>query len=96
MHRALELVSLAFVAVVLSACSSEPTWYDQSKELKHEKEARVQRLVDQGMDVLKAKQAVDYESMQRNTERGDPTKGEGVQPVEGRALQEALSRPPGQ
>lgn len=96
MHKILEIACLAGVAVMVSACSNEPTWYDKSKDLKHEKEARVQRLVDQGMDVLKAKQAVDYESMQRNTERGDPTKGEGVQPVEGRALQEALSRPPGQ
>jgi hypothetical protein len=80
---------LAVAALALVGCGENPTptWYDESKAFDHQRDERVQQLMEQGQSYEDAARNFYAEQAQKNTEMS----GE-YRPLEGDELKRALER----
>lgn len=85
---ALPLV-LACLALGCTSCSeSRHDWYDKTAEASDDRTQKIKALEKQGLDRVSATREVDLQGYIKATERG-----EGVPPLEGAALDNALDQP---
>jgi hypothetical protein len=78
-----------FSFALLIGCAPKSGWYEESSEYDRVNKRRVEEFKLQGMDEVKAKQTMIYETYWRNTEIGHRK----YEPVEGNDLKDAISRP---
>lgn len=82
-------LGLLAAACLVSGCSDQPTWYDESKANQQVKDTRIEQFKIQGMDQVEAQRTADFETYWRNTEIGN----RDTRPVEGQMLRDAVSQP---